>query len=349
MPRLCAITTQVPTYRYSQAELKEFTQSHFASSTPDFERLHSVFEHAGIEHRYLTKPFDWYLAPRTLADNSKIYQEAAVELSASCITKILSQQSLEPKEIDYLLYINTTGLATPSIDARLINVLRFKPAIRRTPIWGLGCAGGAQGLAHAYHHLLGHPKERVLVVSCELCSLTFIPDDYSASNFVAAALFGDGAAAALLVGDEADGDGIEVLGTQSTLFPDSLDVMGWNIDTRGLQVVFAQRIPDIVREHTKAQTEAFLRPFNLTTSDVAEFLIHPGGTKVLKAYRQALSLNGNSLRFAEQTLKDFGNMSSATVLFVIERFLQEKRLRPGYGLVSALGPGFSSESVLLKW
>lgn len=261
----------------------------------------------------------------------------------------MAQQNLQPNDIDNIIYINTTGLATPSIDARLINVLSLRPDIHRTPIWGLGCAGGAAGLSHAYHYAIGHPGRRVLLVAAELCGLTFMPDDLSKSNIVASALFGEGAAAALICGDAVDGDGLEIISTQSNFYPDSLDVMGWNILSQGMQVVFDRRIPDIVAENSREDLGAFLRQNDLTLPDLDQYLFHPGGIKVIEAYEKALNPKNGKMTLVRETLRDFGNMSSVTVLFVLERYLSQFGLnREGHGLISALGPGFCSESLLVK-
>jgi alkylresorcinol/alkylpyrone synthase len=275
--------------------------------------------------------------------------ESSTDLSVEATQKLLESTGTEPDEIDYIIYVNTTGLATPSIDARLINKLKLRSDIRRTPIWGLGCAGGAAGLSHAHHHLLGHPKQKVLLVACELCGLTFMRDDYSKSNLVATALFGEGAAAVLVAGDETESDGIEIAATNSRFFPDSLDVMGWNILDEGLQVVFARRIPQIIEKHACADLTSFLHQNNLDWSDIQQFIFHPGGMKVIDAYRKALNLSNGSLSLSAEVLRKYGNMSSVTVLFVLKEYLsQGKDGNDGFGLMTALGPGFSSESLLLK-
>ncbi|PWB70318.1 type III polyketide synthase, partial [candidate division GN15 bacterium] len=263
MPRLLGVSTSVPSFRVNQDEAAAFAREHFTRLARDFDRLMPVFTNAGIETRYFSAPLEWMAAPHTLEEKNELYVNSATKLSSEAIEKLLHAHALQASDIDYILYVNTTGLATPSIDARIINQLGFRRDIRRTPIWGLGCAGGAAGLAHAYHHALGHPKERVLLVACELCGLTFMPDDRSKSNVVATALFGEGAAAALVAGNDVAGEGPEILGTQSRFYPESLDVMGWHVVSQGLQVVFAQRIPDIVAANAAEDFGGFLRGHNL--------------------------------------------------------------------------------------
>ena len=308
-----------------------------------------IFKNSGIETRYFSQPVEWFSKSHDLAEKNEAYIKAATDLGEEASLELLARLSLKPHEIDYIIYVNTTGLATPSIDARLINRLRLRSNVRRTPIWGLGCAGGVAGLSHAYHHALGHPKERILVVAAELCGLTFMPDDFSKSNLVASALFGEGAAAVVICGDEVESEGLEIVASRSRFFPDSLDVMGWNVVSHGLQVIFAQRIPDIVAAHAAQDFEEFLTDHELTLNDIGAFIFHPGGMKVIEAYRLALGLDNGQLDLASEILRDYGNMSSVTVLFVLERFLQRhKAVQNSFALISALGPGFCSESMLVR-
>ena len=312
------------------------------------DRLMSVFANTGIRTRRLCKPPDWYAAEHTLEEKNTAYLECATEMCARAGRELLDRQGLSPEDIDRVYYINTTGLATPSIDARLINILGLNRQVRRTPIWGLGCAGGVAGLSQAAHDLLGHPGERAIVFAAETCSLTFMPDDYSKSNLVATALFADGAAAALLSGDDTTDPGYEIGGTRSMLFPDSLDIMGWNVVSRGLQVVFDQRIPDVIREHAANELTALLDSNDLAREDVQEFLYHPGGPKVVQAYADAYGEDINRFRWSREIFQEFGNMSSVTVLFVLARYMEQfPPGREGHAVVSALGPGFSSEALVM--
>ena len=349
MPRIQTVATAVPEYRFDQEFVQEHARRIFADLIPGIDRLMGVFSNSGIRTRYFSAPPEWFLSPHDLAEKSALYVETATELSATACRRALERADLAPTDIDAIIYVNTTGLATPSIDARLINVLGLRHDVRRTPLWGLGCAGGVSGLSHACDHARGRPGSRVLMVSTELCGLTFMPDDASRSNLVATALFGDGAAAAIVIGDEVPGSGLEILGTRSRFYPDSLDVMGWTVLNAGLQVVFARRIPDIVAESSSEDIGAFLAGHRLAISDIDEFLLHPGGRKVLEAYQLALGLDAGALDRSRGVLRDFGNMSSATVLFVLERYMEERKDGPGgHGLISALGPGFCAESMLVR-
>lgn len=348
MPSIRSVATAVPATRVDQDLAEAFARRRFADRLPDLERLLPLFANAGIRTRYFAAPREWFEAEHDLAAKSALYVTEATRLSAAAAGSALVRADLEPGDVDYIIYVNTTGLATPSIDARLINVLGLRHDVRRTPIWGLGCAGGAAGLAHAYHYALAHPRARILVIATELCGLTFLPNDVSKANLVATALFADGAAAAVVAGDDEAGPGLRILGTRSRFYPDSLDVMGWTVLQDGLQVVFAQRIPEIVEQTAHEDVTGFLREFGLVQADIDAWLLHPGGARVLQAYATALALSPEQLEPSAGVLRDYGNMSSATVLYVLERHLARHGAgRGGHGLLSALGPGFCSESLLL--
>lgn len=350
MPFIKSIAHALPPYRVTQAEIQQYVRKIFAGSSLNIDDLMPVFANAGIETRYLSVPPEWYDIERSFSEKNEKYIETATALGAEAAEKALEKAGLRAVDIDYLIFISTTGLATPSIDARLINVLHMRSNIRRTPVWGLGCAGGAAGLSQAYHYLRGHPDEKVLLVAVELCGLTFQQNDFSKSNFVAAALFGDGASAVVLSGDKDDSGGVEIVGTRSTFWPDSLDVMGWNIYTTGLQVVFSRRIPDIVHAHARVNFESFLKEFELTLDEISYFILHPGGAKVLDAYNKALNLSNGKLDICRRALRDFGNVSAVSVLLVLEEHIRQYSYSDGeYGLISALGPGFCAENLLVKF
>lgn len=348
MPKITSIATAVPQYRITQEDAKEFARINFSESSFNLSRLLPIFENTGIKQRFFSCPPDWFGKIHSLEEKNEIYVNNSTELSAKAAVEAMKIAGVTSEDIDYILYINTTGIATPSIDARLINKLGFRSDVHRSPVWGLGCAGGVSGVSQAYHYLLGHPDERVLLVACELCGLTFIADDKSKSNLVATSLFGEGAAAVILSGDNIESSGLNIVGTKSRFFPDSLDVMGWNIVNQGMQVVFAQRIPEIVEKNAYDDISNFLSEYNLTTKDIKSWIVHPGGAKVIKAYKKALKLNEDDFMLSRMVLEEYGNMSSVTVLFVLDKYIRQNGLNGnGYSLMSALGPGFSSESVLL--
>jgi alkylresorcinol/alkylpyrone synthase len=349
MPRIEAVGRALPPYKLTQAKIREFVQRHFSASPLPIEKLLEVFANAAIEERYFSVPLDWYAEQRSFEDKNQVYIDSCNSLGIESTQDCLKQAGISAREIDYIIFVSTTGLATPSIDARLINLLGMRSDIRRTPVWGLGCAGGAAGLSQAYHYLLGHPRERVLVVAVELCGLTFQQNDLSRSNFVATALFGEGAAAVTLVGDQVDAKGVEIVDTQSTFWPNSLDIMGWNLMNSGLQVVFSQSIPHIVESRARQNLEEFLVKHQLGISDIEYFVLHPGGAKVIEAYASALQLDNGKLDICRDVLRRCGNMSSVSVLFVLAEQLQKWSAPSGkFGVISALGPGFCAESLLVR-
>lgn len=348
MPRIIATAPVVPPHKLTQDQIRRFVGTHFSESGLPIDRLLDVFTNSGIDERYFSVPIDWHQQDRTFLEKNDQYINSACEIGERASRECLEAAGCEPNEVDYLVYVSTTGLATPSIDARLINLLDLRSNIRRTPIWGLGCAGGAAGLAHAYHYLLGHPKERVLLVAVELCGLTFQQNDLTKSNFIATALFGDGAAAVLLGGDQVSSGGAEIIDTHSTFWPDSLDVMGWNFMNSGMQVVFSRSIPRIVEQKAKANFEDFLHKHSLKLNEIKHFILHPGGTKVIEAYKNSLNLSNGKLDICREMLRRYGNMSSVSVLFVLAEHIAQFSGSGDLGVISALGPGFCAENLLIR-
>jgi alkylresorcinol/alkylpyrone synthase len=345
MARIIASAIALPPHKIPQSMAREFAASYFGKSIPEPEKLLTVFDNAQIESRNFCVPPEWFLSPKTFSQKNATYVEWATKLGFQAASDCIVKAGLSPAEIDHIIFVSTTGLATPSIDARLINLLGLRSDVSRMPIWGLGCVGGACGLGFAYDYIKAYPNARVLLVAVELCGLTFHFGDFSTSNFVAVALFGDGAAAVIISGD---GEGPEIIAHKSTIWPDSLDVMGWNIVDEGLQVVFAKSIPRIVTKYARENLDGFLTQNKLTLDDIEYFLFHPGGAKVIEAYKRVLGLEEGDLSLSADILREYGNMSSVTVLYILDRLLRGGFAPDKYGLLTALGPGFSSESLLLK-
>ena len=305
-------------------------------------------------------PLEWFERKHTFGEKNDLYIEHAYELARRVTVAALEHALIAPTQVDHVIFISTTGLATPTLDARLANALGFRRDVRRTPIWGLGCAGGAAGLARAAEFARAAPESHTLVVAVELCSLAFQPDDDVRLGAVSASLFSDGAAAVVIGGPESwnaptplarlgRGLTVDVLATQSVLWPDSLDVMGWNIDERGLHVVMKREIPSAVQEWVKPALVSFLREQGMGLSDVKHWLPHPGGGRVLDAITTALGLSEDALTLSRAVLREHGNMSSPTCLFVLRRLFDAAAFAPGERAVPfALGPGFSGEFVLLS-
>jgi len=356
VPRLEALATALPPHVVRQEDARALVTALFeARLSEDDRRLLAVFENAGIAERRVCMPLEWYGEDHDFGERNDLYLRHALALAAEAAAGVLARAGLTPADVDHLVFVSSTGLATPSLDARLANALPFRGDISRTPLWGLGCAGGAAGLARARDLALAHPGSRVLLVALELCSLTFQRNEVTRRNLVATSLFSDGAAAALVVGAEAppaaaaSRPALEILAARSTLWRDTLDVMGWEVDASGLHVVFSRDIPTIVRDWVRPNLESFLAAQGLSLAALEHLVAHPGGPKVLAAYAAALGLEPSALRHAAAVLSVCGNMSSPTCLFVLERTLAAGDIRAGqHAVLAALGPGFSSELVLLR-
>jgi alkylresorcinol/alkylpyrone synthase len=354
-PRLIALATRTPPHVIAQGAVKRFAAEMFAQTIGSDARLLEIFDNAEIEERRLCVPLDWLAADHGFAEKNDRFIDYAVRLATDVTRAVLERAGLSARDVDHLVFVSSTGIATPSIDARLANVMGFRSDFRRTPVWGLGCAGGAAGLSLARDFALANPSARVLLIALELCSLTFQRSDLSKKNLVAAALFGDGAAAAIVAGSEAQVTGdrhhapLELIASQSVLWPDSLDVMGWTVDGDGLHVVFSRDIPAIVHENVRPSLATFLSAQGLRLDEVAHIVTHPGGARVLCAYGDALGLSPGRFAHARRVLREFGNMSSPSCLFVLERFLAAGDIAPGdHAVIAALGPGFSAEYVLAQ-
>ena len=342
VPRLCAVATPLPEHRIEQDAFKRFSARLFGPSSETFERMSDVYGNAGIATRYAAVPLEWHLQRHGWAVRQQVYCEAALGLLETAARRCLDRAGLTPSAVDGIVAVSTTGIATPSLDARLMERMAFRRDVQRLPVFGLGCAGGVLGLARAAALARATPGQRWLLLVVELCTLTFRPDDASKSNVIASALFGDGAAAALVT---CDGGGPAVTAWGEHTWPASLDVMGWRIEDDGFGVLFSRDIPYLVERDMMPAVAAFLDRHGLAGRDIDRWLFHPGGAKVLDALEDALALPRGGLAHARAVLRDCGNMSAATALFVVERALTAGER--GRLLTAALGPGFSAGFALL--
>ena len=358
MPKIASISTYKPPYALEQSNIEQLTKELFQDKIAQLDRLLKVFENGEIENRYFCVPLEWHKTDHTFEERNNLYIELATQYSVEVIQACLQnntflQQSISPEEIDAIIFVSSTGISTPSIDARVMNKLPFSDRMKRIPIWGLGCAGGAAGISRAFDYCSAHPTEKVLVVCVELCSLTFQPNDYSKSNLIGASLFADGAACVLVCGDEVQLESPKpmphILNTASKWMPDSEDVMGWDIKNSGLHVVFSKSIPSIISKWLGPFMDEFLAEEQITQDQIVNFVTHPGGKKVLKAYEDTLNLKEDQTSISREILKKHGNMSSPTVLYVLEQFMLQENNDGDVGLLVALGPGFCGEAVLLNW
>ncbi|KYD09211.1 type III polyketide synthase [Heyndrickxia sporothermodurans] len=353
MPKICSVGLGIPPYEISQIDTMNFVHQLFSKNVKDINRLIKVFENGDIRTRYFVKDMDWFKEDHTFAEKNKAFIEEAINLGIKAIENCLPAE--EYGTIDAIFTVCTSGLATPSIEARIMNRMPFREDVKRIPIWGLGCAGGAAGLSRAYEYCLAFPQAKVIVLSIEICSLTFQKNDFSKSNLIGTSLFADGAACTLVVGDKCkELENVSkpiptIYGTESRLMHDSLGVMGWDFKDDGMHVIFSKDIPTIVENWLQPNVESFLKKHQLKLTDISQFIAHPGGKKVVKAYEKALQLSPSKTADTREVLKQFGNMSSPTIFYVLKRIMDNDIKRKEWGLAIALGPGFSSEQLLMRW
>ena len=331
-PRLLGLATAVPPNILRQSDVRAKAARFFGAES---ERLMPVFDNAGIEKRHGAVPIDWYLEPRGWIDRNDAYLAAALPLVEEAALAALAKAELGPEDIDTIITVSTTGIATPSLDALLMERLPFRRHAQRLPIFGLGCAGGVLGLSRAAALARAEPGSRVLLLVVELCTLSFRKNDRGKSNIVATALFGDGAAAAVI---STDGEGPSLGPSGEHCWPDSLGIMGWDVAEDGLKAIFSRDIPALVRGEMRTVTDAFLARHDIDVGGFDAITCHPGGTKVVAALEEVFERPPGSMVEARQVLRDFGNMSAPTVLFVLQAMLKADARRRL--LLTAMGPGF---------
>ncbi|MGH3090205.1 MAG: type III polyketide synthase [Rubrobacteraceae bacterium] len=343
-PRVLSVATALPPYEIGQAEVKDFARSMFGETHRDIERLMPLFDNVSVENRRFCVPREWFDEDHSFPEKNDLYVENALSLSEKAARRAMDKAGVSPSEIGAVYFVSTTGLATPSLDSKLIFSLGLSGHTRRVPIWGLGCAAGAAGLARASEHAKLYQEQLVLLVAVELSGLTFQRGDLSKANLISTSLFADGAAA-VVVGTE--GPGPELLGSRSTTWPGTEDLMGWELVEGGLKVRLSKSIPTIVREKFREDLRGACASLGLDLADLEHFILHPGGAKVLDAFEDVLEMDPGGLVFSRGVLRDFGNISAATVLVILERFLASGEYESGdLGVLSAMGPGFSAEHVL---
>ncbi|MEU8134789.1 type III polyketide synthase, partial [Streptodolium elevatio] len=314
-------------------------------------RLHAA---AGVQTRHLALPVEEYADLGDFGRANDAWTAGALALGEEAVTRALKQAGLEPDDVDLIACASVTGFAVPSLEARLAVRLGMRPDVKRVPLFGLGCVAGAAGIARVHDYLRGHPTHAAVLLAVELCSLTVQHGDDSPANLVAGALFGDGAAAVVVLGDQHPGarlaEGPHVVATRSALYPDTEHVMGWDIGATGFRVVLSPDVPEVVRTHLHDDATRFLADHGLTVDDVGTWVSHPGGPKVLHAVAETLGLPDDALAVTWRSLAAVGNLSSASVLHVLQETRDAHRPAPGtWGVLLALGPGFCSELVLLRW
>jgi alkylresorcinol/alkylpyrone synthase len=350
--RIASAATALPRHYYPQRVLVEAFRRHWGKRLDRFDILERLHAATGVDGRYLALPLESYpFGSWGEANNHWI--DAAVELGEQAVCCALQRASVSPGDIGAFFFVSVTGVASPSIEGRLINRMRLSPRTKRIPIFGLGCVAGAAGIARAADYVKAFPSEAALLLSVELCSLTVQPDDLSVANLISSGLFGDGAAAVVLSGAEQNGHAPtrpEVIATRSTFYPETEHVMGWDISEKGFRIVLSRDVPDVILSNLGRDVDEFLAEHGLDRTEIGSWVIHTGGPKVLEATEDALGLPRRALDVSWDCLRKTGNLSSASVLFVLEEVMRNRRPEPDtWGILAAMGPGFCSELVLLKW
>jgi alkylresorcinol/alkylpyrone synthase len=349
--RIAGAASAFPKHYYPQAVLLAALREYWRGQIENPRMLDQLHAHAGVDGRHLVLPLERYYDLKNFGEFNRVWIEAAQELGERAIRCAMTRAGLDLQQIGALFFVSVTGIASPSIDARLINRMHLPTNIRRTPIFGLGCVAGAAGVARAADYVRAYPDQVAVLLSVELCSLTLQREDLSLANLVSSGLFGDGAAAVVVAGaDVPVNNAPEILATASVFYPDTEEVMGWDISEKGFRIVLSREVPDVVREHLGPDVDALLAAHGFERAQVGSWVMHTGGPKVLEAAEESLGMKNGEIQSAWDCLRRVGNLSSASVLCVLEDVMLNRRPEPGtLGVMAALGPGFCSEVVLLRW
>jgi alkylresorcinol/alkylpyrone synthase len=339
----------LPEHTYAQEEITDAFAEVIADGGLDESLLRRFHANAGVRQRSLVLPLEAYGELDGFTQANDLFISNAVELGARAVVDALKAAGLTPTDVDLIVSATVTGLAIPTLEARIATLIGLRPDVKRVPLVGLGCVAGAAGIARLHDYLLGHPDDVAVLVAVELCSLTVQRDDVSMPNLVASGLFGDGAAAVVARGGAGRGGAAEVLQTRSRLYPDSERTMGFDVTGTGLRIVLDAQVPAVVNRYIREDVDAFLADHGLTRRDIEWWVCHPGGPKVIEALEDALEIPREAVQLTWDSLARIGNLSSASVLHVLEDTLRDRPPRPGsYGIVLAMGPGFCSELVLVR-
>jgi alkylresorcinol/alkylpyrone synthase len=354
MTLIAGAASAFPTHYYDQETLIAYLRNYWqAGGRLNLQRLESIQRNTSIKGRYLALPIDSYDQLSGFSESNQAWQESALQLGKEVLCSLFDSTRIDPSGISMLTFTTVTGLSVPSLDARLMNVLPFRQDMKRMPIFGLGCLAGAAGVARVGDYLDGHPGEAAVLLSVELCSLTIQKDDLSIENIVASGLFGDGAAAVLLVGDKhplADDKMPRIVESRSVFFPNSEHIMGWEFRNTGMKVLLSADVSIVAENEVPPVMKAFLAEHDLEIGDITHWIAHPGGPKVIEALERGLALEPDALDISRTSLAEVGNISSTSVLLILEETLRLHRPPRGtYGMMMAMGPAFSAELVLLQW
>lgn len=348
--QIASAASAFPKHYYSQKFLLEQLQQYWGDRLRNPQMLARLHRNVAVEGRHLALPYEKYYDLKTWGCANDVWIQVAQELGEQALCHALQYAELEPGAIGALFFVSVTGISSPSIDALLVNRMKLSPNIKRLPVFGLGCVAGAAGIARAADYVRAYPSQAAALVSVELCSLTIQRENLSVANLISSGLFADGSAAVIVVGDELHASGPQIIATKSVFYPDTEEMMGWKVSERGFNIVLSPEVPTLIREHLGHDVDAFLGEHGYRRSDIGSWVLHTGGPKVLEATAAALDLHNGQLDASWDCLKRVGNLSSASVLVVLEDVMRNRRPEPGtIGMLAAMGPGFCSELVLLKW
>ena len=354
MSRIAAVASALPPRYYTQQQVFDQLVQHWGDELENPALLERFHHRVGVDGRYFALPLDEYAKLERWGEFNAAWLRVAEELGEEAICRALARAGLGKEQIGALLTVTVTGVVSPSLDAHLANRMGLPADVRRTPIFGLGCVAGAAGIAQAYDYVRAYPDKIAVLLSVELCSLTWQRRDLSVANFIATGLFGDGAAAVIVAGDQvqlpAVAAGPTVLAAQSSFYRDTEEAMGWDIGEEGFKIVLSPEVPAIIRKHLPPDLERFLAANGLVREQITSWVLHTGGPKVLEAMAGAAGVTRDECALSWESLRKVGNLSSASVLMVLEDTIEERRPAPGsYGILAAMGPGFCSQLVLLRW
>ncbi|RMI08714.1 type III polyketide synthase [Cellulomonas triticagri] len=353
MSRVVQVAPVLPEHAYPQADITAEIAGLVTSDPRRRALLERVHASSGVRTRQLVLPLEKYAALGSFGEANDVYLREGLDLAATAVDRALRAVGLRPTDVDHLFFTTVTGVSAPSLDALLVERVGLRPDVRRVPSFGLGCAGGAAGLARVHEHLAGHPDEVAVLLSVELCSLTLQSDDDATANLVASGLFGDGAAAVVLLGDRRAAalglDGPEVVGTRSVLYPGTAGDLGWRVGASGLRIVLSGGLAETVAQHAAQDVAALLDPLGRTAADVDRWVVHPGGPRILDAVQDAVGAPPDALAASRDVLARTGNLSSAAVLHVLAATLDDPPPPGALGVLLAFGPGVGAELVALRW
>jgi alkylresorcinol/alkylpyrone synthase len=355
--QIISVASAFPKHYYPQTVLLQALQTYWGAELENPEILHRLHRNSGVEGRYLALPIQAYPNLSGWGEMNDLWIEVALDLGKLAICRALTDVRVEARNLGAFFFTSVTGIASPSIDALLVNRLGLSSNIRRVPMFGLGCVAGAAGIARAADYVKAYPSQLAVLLSVELCSLTIQKEDLSPANLISSGLFGDGAAAAIVAGEECNTFapeleqlGPKILATRSVFYPQTEEMMGWRISEKGFSIVLSREVPNLVRRQLGQDVDAFLSEYGHTRDEIGSWVLHTGGPKVLEAIEDTLDLKDGQLEASWDCLRKTGNLSSASVLVVLEEVIKHRRPAPGtLGLLAAMGPGFCSELLLLQW